>query len=54
MMRKVVFGVIKGKSKLRKVTQTKEEKCNEIKSAIWIEKWIEKIKYVNEDWENII
>ena len=45
-MRKVMFGVINGKSKLRKVSQTKEEKCDEIKSSIWIESWMEEIKYL--------
>ena len=52
-MRKVVFKVINGKSKLRKVSQTNEVKCDEIKSAIRIKNWIKEIKYLSEDWENI-
>lgn len=53
MMRKVVFEVINGKIKLRKASQTKEEKCGEIKSVTQIENQMEEIKYLNEDFENI-
>lgn len=36
-MRKAIFLLINGKRKLKKVIQSKEENCEEIKSAIVIE-----------------